>query len=315
MKLKTIVVGLATALAMAGSSFAAAAEWKPSKPLRLQIGFGAGGETDTIGRIIASVLKSQTGWNVIAENKPGGGGVAMFAGIAKGSADGTTIGLGVNMPIMINLVLRGKKLPFKLDSFAYLATVSRIQVGVIAKKDAPFDNIKQLAAHSKKAGGVPVAFDAKPQELLMRYVNKADGADFKLVSTKSSAEMIQLVLGGQVAASFSAGKHIPYIEKGTLKLLASANDGRHTYAPDVPTFREQGYDAFVDPIFYFAAKKGIPADAKAALVEALKNAIASPEVEKIVTNTLSTKPLNMGPDGTHKMLVDGMASVKVLFAK
>jgi tripartite-type tricarboxylate transporter receptor subunit TctC len=315
MKLKTIVVSLTIALAMAGSPFAAAAEWKPSKPLRLQIGFGAGGETDTIGRVIASVLKSQTGWNVIAENKPGGGGVAMFAGIAKGSADGTTIGLGVNMPIMINLVLRGKKLPFKLDSFAYLATVSRIQVGVIAKKDAPFDNIKQLAAHSKKAGGVPVAFDAKPQELLMRYVNKADGADFKLVSTKSSAEMIQLVLGGQVAASFSAGKHIPYIEKGTLKLLASANDGRHTYAPDVPTFREQGYNAFVDPIFYFAAKKGIPAAAKAALVEALKNAIASPEVEKIVTNTLSTKPLNMGPDGTHKMLVDGMASVKVLFAK
>jgi tripartite-type tricarboxylate transporter receptor subunit TctC len=315
MKLKIFAAGLAAALALAGGSLASAAEWKPSKPLRLQIGFGAGGETDTIGRVIASVLKTQTGWSVIAENKPGGGGVAMFAGIAKGPADGTVIGLGVNMPIMINLVLRGKKLPFTLDSFAYLATVSRIQLGVIAKKDAPFNNIKELAAHSKKAGGVPVAFDAKPQELLMRYVNKADGADFKLVSTKSSAEMIQLVLGGQVAASFSAGKHIPYIKKGTLKLLASANDGRHSYAPDVPTFREQGYNAFVDPIFYFAARKGIPADAKAALVKALDKAITSPEVEKIVTNTLSTKPNNMGPEGTHKMLVDGIASVKVLFAK
>jgi len=315
MQPKTFITALAAALLLVAGSQSGAAEWKPSKPLRLQIGFGAGGETDTIGRVIASVIKAQTGWNVIAENKPGGGGVAMFAGIAKGPADGSVIGMGVNMPIMINLVLRGDKLPFKLDSFAYLATVSRIQLGVVAKRDAPFNTIKELAAYSKKHGGIAVAFDAKPQELLMRHVNKADGAGLRLVSTKSSAEMLQLVLGGQVAAAFSAGKHIPYIEKGTLKLLASANDQRHSYAPDVSTFKEQGYNAFVDPIFYFAARKGIPAEAKAALASALDKAIKSKEVEKIVVNTISTKPDNMGPEGTNKMLVDGIASVKVLFGK
>lgn len=305
---------MAGALMLAASA-ASAADWKPAGPIKLQIGFGAGGETDTIGRVVASVMKEQTGWDVVAENKPGGGGVAMFSGIAKAKPDGSVIGMGVNMPVMINLVLRGDKLPFKLDSFDYLGTVARAQLAIVAKKDAPFNNIKELAEYSRKNGGAAIAFDAKPQELLMRGVDKQEKAGFKLVSTKSSAEMLQYVLGGQVVAAFSAGKHIPYLEKGELKMIASANDGRHSYAPDTPTLREQGYDLFVDPYFYFAGPKGMPADAKAALASALDAAIKSDKVNQVVSNAFSTKPENRGPDGTEKMLKDGIAGVKVLFGK
>lgn len=308
---KTIFAG---ALMLAASA-AHAADWKPAGPVHLQIGFGAGGETDTIGRVVASVMEEQTGWDVIAENKPGGGGVAMFSGIAKAPADGTIIGLGVNMPVMINLVLRGDKLPFKLDSFDYLATVARAQLAIVAKKDAPFEDIKGLVAYSKKEGGAAIAFDAKPQELLMRGVDKQDGAGFKLVSTKSSAEMLQLVLGGQVVAAFSAGKHIPYLKKGDLKMLASANDGRHSYAPDTPSLREQGYKLFVDPYFYFAGPAGMSAEAKSALADALDAAIKSDKVKEVVSNAFSTDPENRGPEGTEKMLVDGIEGIKVLFGK
>ncbi|MEY8842336.1 hypothetical protein AB9K41_25175, partial [Cribrihabitans sp. XS_ASV171] len=111
----------AAVIALAG---AAQAEWKPDGPLTLQIGFGAGGSTDTIGRIVAKVMKEQTGWNVIAENKPGGGGVGMFTGIANRPADGTVIGLGVNMPLLVNLVNRPDQLQFDLDSFDYLGTAA-----------------------------------------------------------------------------------------------------------------------------------------------------------------------------------------------
>lgn len=315
MKTTSITKGIFAGALMLVAGLAQAADWKPSGPIRLQIGFGAGGETDTIGRVVASVMKEQTGWNVVAENKPGGGGVAMFTGIAKAPADGTVIGLGVNMPIMINLVLRGDKLPFKLDSFDYLATVTRAQLAIIAKKDAPFDDIKGLIAYSKKEGGAAVAFDAKPQELLMRGIDKKSGAGFKLVSTKSSAEMLQLVLGGQVVAAFSAGKHIPYLEKGDLKMLASANDGRHSYAPDVLSLREQGYNLFVDPYFYFAGPAGMPAETKAALAKALDAAITSDKVSEVVMNAFSTETKNRGPEGTRKMLVDGIDGIKILFGK
>ncbi|HCD79233.1 MAG TPA: hypothetical protein DEQ81_04315, partial [Alphaproteobacteria bacterium] len=101
----------------------AAAAWKPDGTLTLQIGFGAGGSTDTLGRVLAKVMKEQTGWNIIVENKTGGGGIAMFTGIAKMPPRGKVIGLGVNMPVLVNLVRRQNELAFKLDSFDYLGTI------------------------------------------------------------------------------------------------------------------------------------------------------------------------------------------------
>lgn len=314
MKLRALIANVAAAFLMSATMTGAAAAWEPQGPLKLQIGFGAGGETDTIGRVIAGALEDQTGWQVVAENKPGGG-IAMFTGIAALPADGNVIGMGVNMPVMINLVLRGDKLPFDLDSFDYLATVARAPLAIIARKDAPFDDMNELVAWSKENDGAAIAFDAKPQELMLKGIDEQENAGFKLVSTKSSAEMIQYLLGGQVAASFSAGTHIPYLEQGDVKMLASANSERHDYAPDAKTLLEQGYNLFSDPWFYFAAPAGLPEEAKTALAEALDKALKTEEVKKVVSNTLSTQPKNLGPEGTERMFVQGMDGVKVLFGK
>ena len=109
----------------------AAAAWKPDGTLTLQIGFGAGGSTDTLGRVLAKVMKEQTGWNIIVENKTGGGGIAMFTGIAKMPPRGKVIGLGVNMPVLVNLVRRQNELAFKLDSFDYLGTISKASLRLL----------------------------------------------------------------------------------------------------------------------------------------------------------------------------------------
>lgn len=315
MRIKALIANTAAAFILSAAMAGQASAWEPDGPLKLQIGFGAGGETDTIGRVIAAALEEQTGWNVVAENKPGGGGIAMFTGIAAMPADGTVIGMGVNMPVMINLVLRGDKLPFDLDSFDYLATVARAPLVIIARGDAPFDDVNELAAWSRDNDGAAIAFDAKPQELMLQGIDRQEDAGFKLVSTKSAAEMMQYLLGGQVAASFSAGTHISYLEQGDVKMLASANSERHDYAPDVKTLQEQGYDLFSDPWFYLAAPAGLPDKAKTALAGALDKALQTKEVRKIVANTLSSQPVNLGPDGTKQMIVEGMDGVRVLFGE
>jgi tripartite-type tricarboxylate transporter receptor subunit TctC len=312
MKLKLLMTLFA---AMIFASAGQAADWSPSGPLKLQIGFDAGGETDTLGRVIAREMESRTGWDVVVENKPGGGGIAMFTGIAVAKPDGQTIGMGVSMPVLINLTLRGDELPFDLDSFDYLATVARAQVAIIAKADAPFDDLAGLIAYSKENGSALVAFDAKPQELLMNFVGGEAGTDFRLVSAKSSAETIQQLLGGHVVAAFAAGAHIPYLESGDLKMIASANAGRHGYAPDTQTVQEQGYDIFVDPYFYIAAPAGLPDDAKTALSEALNAAINSDATKEAIVNALKTEPSDLGPEGTRKMMDDGLANVAKLFGK
>ena len=311
MNIKTWAAGIVAGLALTFAS-TAQAEWAPKGPLTIEIGFGAGGSTDTIGRIVAKVMKEQTGWNVIAENKPGGGGIAMFTGIANRPADGLTIGLGVNMPILVNLVTRPGEMAFDLDSFDYLGTAGRAQLAMIARADAPFDDVAGLVEYAK-ANNAPIAFDAKPQELAMRQVMQAAGVEFQFLSTKGGAENVQLILGGQAIAGFEAGEHLPFLEAGQLKMIASMNNTRHNYAPDTPTLVEQGYPIYVDPVFFFAAAKGTPDDARDALIKALANALASEEVATVVQNSLKSPILNMGPDGTEAMLRDGLANVGQLF--
>ena len=311
MNIKTWAAGIVAGLALTFAS-TAQAEWAPKGPLTIEIGFGAGGSTDTMGRIVAKVMKEQTGWNVIAENKPGGGGIAMFTGIANRPADGLTIGLGVNMPILVNLVTRPGEMAFDLDSFDYLGTAGRAQLAMIARADAPFDDVAGLVEYAK-ANNAPIAFDAKPQELAMRQVMQAAGVEFQLLSTKGGAENVPLILGGQAIAGFEAGAHRPFLEAGQHKMIASMNNTRHNYAPDTPTLVEQGYPIYVDPVFFFPAAKGTPDDARDALIKALANALASEEVATVVQNSLKSPILNMGPEGTEAMLRDGLANVGQLF--
>lgn len=309
MKFNTLAACLATTLAAA----APAAAWEPDGPIMMEIGFDAGGETDTLGRLIAQAMEEQTGWDVVVENKPGGGGIAMFTGLAAQAPDGQTIGVGVTMPVLINLVLRGDELPFDLDSFDYLATIARAQLAIVSKADAPFDDIPGLVEFSKANDGALVAFDAKPQELMTQIVNDQTGAGMRLVSTKSSAEMVQNVLGGHVHASYASGAHIPFLDSGELKMLASANADRHGYAPEVATLIEQGYDTYTDPYFYVAAPAGLPEDAAAALSGALNAAINSDGVRAAIENTMQTQPSDLGPEGTRAKLFDDLANVQTLF--
>ncbi len=296
-------------------SNAALADWAPSGPINLQIGFGAGGSTDILGRAIGKEIEDQYGWKVVVENKPGGGGIAMFTKIAVAKPDGLKIGMGVSMPTLINLVMRGDKLTFDLDSFDYLATVANAQLAMVARSDAPFDDIAGLIEHSKSKGGALVAFDAKPQELVMKIIDGKSGAGFKLVSTESGAEMIQNLLGGHVDAAFNGGPHIQYLESGDLKMLASVSASRFNYSPDTKTLIEQGYQIYVDPWWYIAAPAGLPSDAKETLAKAFNSAINSENVSKVVQNVLKLQPNNLGPEGSKEMMVGGLANIAVLFGK
>lgn len=137
-----------TLLAVAASAFlsvtagsAAAEDWSPDGPLTIQIGFGAGGSTDTMGRVLANVMEENTGWNIVVENKPGGGGVAMFTSLSQRPANGDLIGMGVSIPVLVQLVQRGDQLPFDVDSFDYLGTVAKAELALVASKSAPFDDV------------------------------------------------------------------------------------------------------------------------------------------------------------------------------
>jgi tripartite-type tricarboxylate transporter receptor subunit TctC len=156
---------------------------------------------------------------------------------------------------------------------------------------------------------------APPQVLVMKQTTKATGAEFNLVTADGGAEVMKLILGGQVLAGFGSGEHYPYLESGDMKVIAGANQSRLTYAPDVKTFTESGVPAYVDPVFFLAMTKGTDPAAVAAIAAAIDEATKAPEFAEIVQNAVKGAPINMGAEGTHKMMVDGIANAKILFAK
>lgn len=315
MKLKAKLAGIVLAAATTFAGTASADDWAPSGPLMFQIGFGAGGSTDAMGRVIAKVMEEQTGWNVVVENKPGAGGVAMFTGISKSKPNGQVIGMGVSTPILMQLVMRPEQLPFDADSFDYLSSVALGQLALVANANAPFDNLESMVEYAKANGPMTVAINASPHKLVLAAIGRETGAEFEFVPTDGGAESMKLLLGGQVKASFAGGSHGPYLDSGDMKMIAVANSARHDYAPDVMTVAEQGYGISLDSYFYIATTKGTDQAIRDALSNAISNALATDEVVEIVGNAAKSSVLDLSPEETRSMMVDGMPIMKKLVGK
>ena len=309
------VMGAALGLVLAGATAASAQDWEPDGALTMQIGFGAGGTTDTMGRVLVDQMREATGWNIIAENVTGGGGVAMFTGIARRPASNDVVGLGVNMPILINLVTRGDELAFDLDSFAYLGTMARAQLALVASADAPFDTLGEFVTYAQENPGTAVGFDAPPQRFLMNAVGRETGAEFNLVTLESSADAVRFLLGGQIMVAFSAGTHLPYLDSGELKVIGSANAQRLSYAPDAPTFRDLGYELYVDPYYFFAMHADSDPAAVEAIAAAIDAALQTEAMAEVVQNINSSPPENLGPAGTEEMFDASLEVFSSIFAK
>jgi tripartite-type tricarboxylate transporter receptor subunit TctC len=311
MKTRSLLFSVAALCMILSPVMVLAGDWSPKGSIRLLIGFGAGGSTDTMGRLVAAQVEKNTGWNVVVENKPGGGGVAMLSGLMNEKPDGSTLGLAVNVPILLNLAKRGDKLPFKIDTYDYIGTVTKGEVALVSRSDAPFDDINAVIALAKKKK-LAVAFDAMPQQMVMTAVGNQAGVKFKFVKHKSGAEQIQSILGRHVDVGCPAGAHIKYLESGDLKMIVAFGKQRYSYAPNTKTLIENNYNFYLDPYYYLAAPKGLPANVKATLAKVFDKAIHSENVKTALFNTLKAQPYNLGPDGTFKMLSDGVKDIKTV---
>lgn len=306
-------LGMGASVLALAPGIALAADWAPSR-LTVQVGFNPGGSADMIGRLVASAIEADAGWKVVVDNKGGGGGVVMATGLSIAPPDGSVIGLGVSSA-MVYALAGGSGLPFDIDSFDYIGTVAVAPISILAKPDAPFNDIAGLVEYAKANGGATVGVQEKGAELIVRAIGKATGADLRPVPTKGGAEVMQQLIGGHIQAGFDGGRHADYLRSGDLKMLASGTSGRHSYAPEIATLREQGFDYDLEPYFVFMAPKGLPDDVKSALEKALDKAVASADVAEAVDRTFGIETKNLGPEGTAKMMASSLALAKALSAQ
>ncbi|NYZ14539.1 tripartite tricarboxylate transporter substrate binding protein [Azospirillum sp. RWY-5-1] len=294
-----LLISAAHAAVLAGLPAARAAEgqaWEPKKPIRVVIGYGAGGSTDAIGRLTLRKVEEQRGWKFIVENKSGAQGALAAIDVKNAPADGYTIGLlsTGNFALDPFLVKTAQYMPEDID---YIGTIAKIEYALVAAKDAPYNNLVELAAHTKKNGPVSFSSTGKILDLAMERVSEKLGIAFVSAPTSGSAQSVQLVLGGHANVTISGGVHVPYIQDGRLKVLASMTNGRADYAPGVATSLEQGGGYAIKNYFLFVAPKNMPADVKATLADAIDAAVKSPEIGDYAAKTFNTR-INLGAKGS-----------------
>lgn len=293
-------IGAGVAAAGALPRIALAEGWAPAR-LTLKVGFNPGGSADAIGRLLAQHLEEAAGWKVVVENIGGGGGIVMATGLSRDRNDGSVSGMGVSSAMSYGLA-GDPNLPFKLEDFDYLGTAAVAPLGIMAGADAPFDDFRGLVDWARANGGAVVGVNEKGAELIVRSIARAEGVDLRTISARGGAEILKNILGGHIQAGFDGGRHVDYMTSGDMKMLAAVTSQRHSYAPEVTTLREQGFDYALEPYFVLMAPKGLSEEAKAALADKIDAAVQSAAVSEAVMNTFGVSTVNLGPEGTAEMM-------------
>jgi tripartite-type tricarboxylate transporter receptor subunit TctC len=239
---------LCTLAAVAGLALATVAHSQqyPTRPVRVVLGFPAGGPTDAAGRIIAQSLSSSLGQTVIIDNRPGADGAIGAEVVAKAAPDGHTLLLAGGSNIAGVPAMR-KNPPYNpVTDFVPVAFVGWNSLLLVIHAGVPAKTLGELIAHARANPGKLVVAAANPPTIFtMAQIRVATNVDFLNVTYKGDANALPDLLSGRVHV-LSGGTNLllPYVKDGRLRAVAALTRTRTKPAPDVPTIVEAGIPNF-----------------------------------------------------------------------
>jgi tripartite-type tricarboxylate transporter receptor subunit TctC len=276
----------------------------PNKPVRLVIGFPAGGISDVLARAIAIPLTKQLGQQVIVENKPGAGTTIAGDFILKAAPDGYTIWLQDITTHAINANLY-VKLPYdSMKDFAFVAMVASTPLMLVVHPSTPAQNAKDLVALLKANPGkysYGSSGNGTIVHLAAEMLRSAAGVEVLHVPYKGSGPATAAILGGEVTFVFSTmPPAIANAKAGRLRALAVTTPKRVGAAPEVPTMIESGLPNFEIVLYSgILAPKGMDRALVRRINVEFAKAVHSPEMQPVWQN-IGADPLAMSPEEFEK---------------
>jgi len=255
----------------------------PSRPLRLIVGYTAGGAVDLIARALAQQLQATLGQPVVVDNRPGGGTNIATRLLIDSPPDGHTLMLAANA-LAANVSLYSPA-PYALKDLTPIAVVGRVPVVLAVAAASPFTTLQQFIA-AAKARPQSINFatpgNGSTPHLAMELFERAAGIQLTHVPYKGGAQAITDVLGGHVqAVGMNALEVQPHVAAGKMRVLGVMTPRRTAIFPDVPTIAESGFPGFESSVWYTVVG---PAHMPAAVVERLhadvQKALASEDVRQ-----------------------------------
>lgn len=273
---------LAQALLLSAS--ASAQEAFPNKEILLTVNYGPGSNTDVASRILANGLEKELGKPVVVDNKAGALGTLSVSALAKQKPDPYRVGVVTYATQAISPHLQN--VTYTTDDFRFICGFGRYRYGIAVRADAPYKNIDEFVAASKK--GKPIFFGgtSTPNVLALLELGRVSGGSFQQVSFKSGAEVATALMGGHINAMVQNPSDImPHVQSGKFRLLASASPIRWPEEPNVPTLREAGYPVEVDSWLGLALKSGSSEASSERLEQACLAAVKNPEIAQRIQAT------------------------------
>ncbi len=282
----------AAALAVATTCLQAQDAW-PTKPITMIVAFPPGGVADIVGRPLAVAMEKTLKQPVLVVNRTGAGGAVGTAAVAKAAPDGYTFLMALSSISIFPVSdrINGKQPSYEMKDFAPIALVTADPTVLVVRADSPYKTLKDFVDAAKaNPGKINYSSSGVYGTLHVAMEIFANAAGIKLfhVPYQGGGPAVTALLGGQVQALASGpAAAIGQIKGGKMRALASWSTKRLELLPDIPTFKELGYDAEFYIWSGVVAPAATPAPILARLREAVREAANSAEfkaaMEKVST--------------------------------
>ncbi|MGB7833925.1 MAG: tripartite tricarboxylate transporter substrate binding protein [Xanthobacteraceae bacterium] len=303
--------GLIAAL-LAAASVSHAADPFPTRPIRLVVGFGAGGPTDIPARFVAERLGARLGQNVVVENKPGAGGMLATRDVLSQPSDGYTLLLCTHFESINTVLYRNPQ--YALRDIAPISLVAKYYYGLALSNAIPAATFEQFVAYAKahpgEIGYISIG-SGSAQEIMARQLERLTGMSMNRIPYRGGPQVMQDLISGivhfYVAPTLAV---LPQYESRQLKILAVSSPQRLDVAPEIPTLREKGIDFVRYGWLGVCARAGTPPPIIELLNRNIVAIVATPEyqalIEKAGSLPIASSPAELA--GVLTQTVDDVAA-------
>ncbi|HMH19032.1 MAG TPA: tripartite tricarboxylate transporter substrate binding protein [Burkholderiales bacterium] len=281
--MKKALAALAAVCVLAGN---AGAQSYPARPVRILVGFAAGGPTDVIARVVAADLSLSLGQSFIVENRPGANAIIATEAVAHSAPDGYTL-LFSSLSLLVNAILPETKArydPFK--DFAPICNAAVLPMVIVASPEIPVATMQELVALAKAKPG-EVSYGTSgiggSSHLAGAMLENASGTKMINVPFKGNGPALAEVMAGRVTFMFYPIVGIADQVAGKkLKVIAVGTPVRHPDFPEIPTMSEAGFPGFEEtaPWVGMLAPAGTPAAVVNRLADEMRKSLAKAQTQE-----------------------------------
>jgi tripartite-type tricarboxylate transporter receptor subunit TctC len=284
-----VMMGLLTSAANAQNTF-------PQRPIKLVVGFAAGGVSDVMARMLAPELQKALGQPVLVENKPGASGIIGADFVAKSPPDGYTLYVAPNTHLINHAM--NPNIPFHaVKDFTGITLLTTTPNLLVVNANTPWKTLADYVRSAKSdPGGLAYATSGAGTTVHLAGELLAHHAGIKLnhIPYKGANQSIEAVIAGQVPSSVSAiSSSLAFIKAGRVRVLGVMSEKRSPLLPDAPTMAELGYPQVLsDTWIGILGPAGMPPAVSARLNEEFTKLLQRPEIRERILG-IGNEPVGM----------------------